>query len=111
MLLIFQLFKSCDFFIFSLCCKSATDMAFLFVYLKNFLDKRIKNGVFFKKSFRNVFVNGAFADAEFFCGSPDGSTMFKYVLTKDNRSVGRIVQKSSLPCKMDFSNIYAREAE
>lgn len=65
-----------------LCCNTATDMTFAFVYVENSSYLSVKRRIERFQPLAYVLVHRTFADAELLCSAPYGSTVFYYVLAQ-----------------------------
>ncbi len=66
-------------FVFQFSSKTAADMSFLFIYLKNVLDLFVELSVLTPETFADIFMYCALADAEVLCCCTDSRPVFSYV--------------------------------
>ena len=80
---------------------STSDVPFCFVCIQKFLCLGGKLRIYSSKSFANVFVNRAFGNAEFFCGTSHGGAMLNHIPADCNCSFGYVILhcKSVLPAQ------------
>ena len=80
--LLFTVLKLLFLQILILCCYSATDMTFAFVYVKNPSYLSVKRRVERFQPLAHVLVHRTFAYAELLCSAPYRSSVFYYVLAQ-----------------------------
>lgn len=77
---------------------AAADMPFLFVEFEDFFDFLIEAVVDFREPLRDILVDGAFADAEFFGRASDGRFGFHDVLSQCDAAIFHaVLQNPSHP--------------